>query len=58
MKDLDAVAWITNKTSILDVVNNALNDAIAIAPDRKKWMKLLVQHPINQNAIKIAKSLL
>ncbi|WP_299110578.1 hypothetical protein [uncultured Winogradskyella sp.] len=57
MNGLNAVGWINDKASILEVVNNALNHPETIAPERKKWMEILVQHPIDQNARLIAKSL-
>jgi len=58
MQDLNPVGWIADKKLILEQVKNALNNSEIIAPDRKKWMEVLVLHPINQNANLIAKSLL
>ena len=58
MRGLNAVGWIADKSSIEGIVSQALNNPASIAEDRKKWMEVLVQHPINQNAMQIAKSLL
>ena len=58
MEDLDAVGWVNSKEEILDIVSRAIETPEEIAPDRNDWMQNLVLHPIDQNSIKIAKSLL
>lgn len=57
MKNLDAVGWLNSKEDILKTVLLALQSPEDMAPDRKKWMQLLVLHPINQNSINVAKAL-
>lgn len=58
MHNLDAVGWINSKNAIKQTVLNTIEDPHSIAKDRKEWMKIVVQHPIDKNSDKIAKALL
>jgi hypothetical protein len=58
MKGLNAVGWINSKDQILKTILNTLNTPGEIAPDRKKWMKTIVLHPLDTNSQNIASALL
>lgn len=58
MEGLDAVGWIVSKSSIKEVIIEAIEQPQNIAKDRQEWVEKLVLHPIEQNSEKIAKELL
>ncbi|MBU2919824.1 hypothetical protein KO504_00590 [Winogradskyella psychrotolerans] len=58
MKGLNAVGWINSKAEILDMILKALNKPNEVGADRKKWMETIVLHPLDKNAINIAKAIL
>ncbi|OZV67585.1 hypothetical protein [Winogradskyella aurantia] len=57
MEDLEAVGWINQRSEILNKVELALHNPDGLAPDRKKWMEILVEHPLDSCARRIVKSL-
>jgi hypothetical protein len=54
MGTLDAVGWFNNKDEIKDKVLLALSQPHKVAGDRKKWMEVIVRHPLKDNAQEIA----
>lgn len=50
MENLDAVGWINNKLEIKKVILNALEFPNEVAKDRKKWMEIIVKHPLDENS--------
>jgi aspartate/tyrosine/aromatic aminotransferase len=57
MENLEAVGWINQRSEILNQVVLALHNPDGLAPDRKKWMEILVEHPLDSCAKRIVKSL-
>ncbi len=54
MGSLDAVGWLNNKEEILDKVKLALSQPHQVGKDRKKWMEIIVRHPLQENSRVIA----
>ncbi len=54
MGDLDAVAWINNKEEIKEKILKVLKHSDVIAKDKQTWMKIIVRHPLQENAKLIA----
>ncbi len=54
MAGLDAVGWINSKAEINSKILVTLNFPDKLAMDRKKWMQIIVAHPINESSKKIA----
>jgi hypothetical protein len=54
MGNFDAVGWFNNKDEIKDKVLLALSQPHKVARDRKKWMEVIVRHPLKDNAQEIA----
>ncbi|PKH67687.1 hypothetical protein CXF59_07210 [Flavobacterium sp. ALD4] len=58
MGDLDAVVWITSKDCILKQLKLALQEPNEVAKDRKEWLRIVVQHPLELSCEQIAAVLL
>ncbi|MEZ4858018.1 MAG: hypothetical protein R2781_04345 [Flavobacteriaceae bacterium] len=58
MGSLDAVGWFNNKEEIKDTLLLGLQNPASIAKDKQVWMKLIVHHPLEENAKLIANQLL
>ncbi len=48
MKNLDAVVWINAKNEINKKILEALAQPESVAIDRKKWMEIVVKHPLEK----------
>lgn len=57
MEGFEAVNWINRKDDIKSVILQSIKHPNTVANDRNKWIKRIVLHPLNENAIKIAKAL-
>jgi hypothetical protein len=58
MGKLDAVGWFNNKEEIKEKIITGLNYPDTIAKDKKAWMEVIVNHPLEDNAKLIANQLL
>ncbi len=56
--NLEAVGWIDGKDDILQKILETLKEPLEVAKDRKEWMSILVNLPIDKNSENIAKVLL
>jgi len=58
MGQLDAVGWFNSKEEIKEKIIIGLKHPDTIAIDKKDWMKVIVNHPLEDNAKLIANQLL
>lgn len=54
MANIDAVGWINAKAEIAEKINFLLLNKDKVGKDREKWLKTLVEHPLDYNALTIA----
>lgn len=58
MGELDAVVWINSKEEIKEKILKVIRHSDEIAKDKQSWMKIIVRHPLQENAELIAKQLI
>ncbi|MBW2937705.1 hypothetical protein KXJ69_06275 [Aureisphaera sp. CAU 1614] len=58
MGQLDAVGWFNSKAEIKEKILLAISNPEKIAKDKQAWMRLIVNHPLDDNAKLITKELL
>jgi len=58
MENLKAVGWINNKEEILQKIVSALINPLQVGKDRKKWLKKIVLHPIENSSRLLHKKIL
>lgn len=58
MGKLDAVGWLNSRSEIIEKVSKALNEPATLGKDRKKWMEIIVNHPLESSSKIIAEQLL
>ena len=58
MENLKAVGWINSKEEILQKIVSALINPLEVGKDRKKWLKKIVLHPIENSSRLLHKKIL
>ena len=58
MENLKAVGWINSKEEILQKIVSALINPLQVGKDRKKWLKKIVLHPIENSSRLLHKKIL
>lgn len=58
MSDLDAVGWINSKEDFYEKIKVALNEPNQIGRERTKWLERVIQHPLENNSLNLAKTIL
>lgn len=58
MENLNAVGWINSKEEILQKIVSALINPLQVGKDRKKWLKKIVLHPIENSSRLLHKKIL
>ncbi|MFC6876088.1 hypothetical protein ACFQZF_15390 [Flavobacterium myungsuense] len=53
MNTLEAVGWIDNKFEIAVKIIKAIQEPNQIGKDRTQWMEIIVEHPLNENSMKL-----
>ncbi len=58
MDNLDAVGWVNEKSDFYQQLKIALENPQLIAVDKEKWLRRIVEHPLNKNSINLANLIL
>lgn len=58
MDSLDAVGWVNEKSDFYQQLKIALENPQLIAVDKEKWLRRIVEHPLNKNSINLANLIL
>lgn len=58
MENINAVGWINSKEEILQKIESALINPLQVGKDRKKWLKKIVLHPIENSSRLLHKKIL
>ncbi len=54
LSGIDAVGWINGKTEFIPKIKEVLESPNQIGMDKKKWMKRIVEHPLQENSRNLA----
>lgn len=54
MGNIKAVGWINSKSEINETILETLNEPNKTGKDRKKWMEIIVKHPLDKNSLYLA----
>ena len=54
MANIEAVGWINSKSEINETILETLNEPDKTGKDRKKWMEIIVKHPLEKNSLYLA----
>ncbi|UQD56165.1 hypothetical protein [Flavobacterium sp. K5-23] len=57
MKGLDAVGWINQKEEITSKIHQAIEFPEKVGQDRKIWMQKIVNYPLQESSVNIAKQI-
>ena len=58
MKNIDAVGWINSKKDFVSKIFETLENPKKIAKDRNLWMQKIVNYPLEDNSINLAKEII
>jgi len=58
MEGLEAVGWINQKSEIISKIQQAVETPNEVGKDREKWMRKIVNYPLQDNSANIAKEII